>query len=162
MELKDDDDLGTMIAIYCPSEIENLSPIELFVEIVEPDPIQVSHHDPNDDFSDPDLDDISEDIDEEGPVEGENVNPHSVGNTGPSIVIRNNPGSFMTDVDLDAVLAHEFPEYTNIMSAHLVDNEFDEEELFVGQQFDNKKYYLHAIKQLRLKIGVDYKVTKST
>ncbi|MFQ6652143.1 hypothetical protein Gotur_024141, partial [Gossypium turneri] len=38
----------------------------------------------------------------------------------------------MTDVDLDAAFAREFPEYTNIVPAHLVDNEFDEEELFVG------------------------------
>ncbi|PPS09036.1 hypothetical protein GOBAR_AA11598 [Gossypium barbadense] len=159
MELEDDDDLGTMIAIYCPLEIENPNPIELFAEIADPDPIQVSHRDPNDDFSDPDLDDILEDIDEEGPVEGENVNPHSAGNTSPGIVIRNNPGSFMTDLDLDAALAREFLEYTNIVPAHLLDEEFGDEELFVGQQFDNKKDCLHAIKQLSLKLGVDYKVS---
>ncbi|MFQ6627317.1 hypothetical protein Gotur_004740 [Gossypium turneri] len=41
MELEDDDDLGTMIAIYCPTEIENPSPVELFAEIAEPDLIQV-------------------------------------------------------------------------------------------------------------------------
>ncbi|KAK5846000.1 hypothetical protein PVK06_002266 [Gossypium arboreum] len=41
MELEDDDDLGTMIAIYCPSKIENPSPVELFVEIANPEPIQV-------------------------------------------------------------------------------------------------------------------------
>ncbi|PPD73632.1 hypothetical protein GOBAR_DD29445 [Gossypium barbadense] len=149
MELEDDDDLGTMIAIYCPPKIENPSPVELFAEIAEPNLIQMvipakdsdkgsdnddqSHRDPNNDFSDPDLDDIPEDIDDEGPVEGENTNPHSAGNTGPGIVIRNNPGSFMTDVDPDATLVHEFPEYTNIVLDHLVDNEFDEEELFVGQ-----------------------------
>ncbi|PPR86660.1 hypothetical protein GOBAR_AA34027 [Gossypium barbadense] len=138
MELEDDDDLGTMIAIYCPPEIENPNPIELFAEIVEPDSIQVSHRDPNDDFSDSDFDDIPEDIDKEGPVEGENANPYSVGNTGPGIVIRNNPGSFMTDVDPDATLAPEFPEYTNIVPAHLLHEEFGDEELFVGQQFDNK------------------------
>ncbi|KAH1082182.1 hypothetical protein J1N35_021943 [Gossypium stocksii] len=40
-ELEDDDYLGTMIAIYCPPEIENLSPVELFVEIAESDPIQI-------------------------------------------------------------------------------------------------------------------------
>ncbi|PPD94115.1 hypothetical protein GOBAR_DD08852 [Gossypium barbadense] len=114
MELEDDDDLGTMIAIYCPFEIENHNPIELFAEIAEPDSIQVSHRDPNDDFIDPDLDDIPEDIDDEGPVEGENANPYLAGNTGPGIVIRNNPGSFMTNVDPNAGVAREFPEYTNI------------------------------------------------
>ncbi|MFQ6650359.1 hypothetical protein Gotur_022965, partial [Gossypium turneri] len=91
-----------------------------------------SHRDPNDDFSDPDLDDILEDIDKEGPVEGKNANPYSTGNTGPGIVIRNNLGSFMTDVDPDAAVAREFPEYTNIVLAHLVDEEIGDEELFVG------------------------------
>ncbi|MFQ6650839.1 hypothetical protein Gotur_023056 [Gossypium turneri] len=37
----DDDDIVTMIAIYCPPEIENPSPVELFAEIAELDPIQV-------------------------------------------------------------------------------------------------------------------------
>ncbi|PPS08787.1 hypothetical protein GOBAR_AA11844 [Gossypium barbadense] len=158
MELEeDDDDLVTIIAIYCLPEIENPSPIELFAEIAEPNPIQVSHHDPNDDFSNPDLDDILEDIDEKGSVEGENANPYSVGNTSLGIFIRNNPGSFMTDVDLDTALTREFPKHTNIVPAHLLDNEFDDEELFVGQQFDNKKDCLHAIKQLSLKLDMDYK-----
>ncbi|XP_016700027.1 uncharacterized protein [Gossypium hirsutum] len=205
MELEDDDDLGTMIAIYCPLGIENPSPVELFAEITEPDPIQMvipasqrsgidfdlnvpwedqsgfvlsaptpenpntggcsyntlysshcleihpevlatiehcdegsdnddqSHRDPNDDFSDLDLNDIPEDIDEEGPVE-----------------------------DPDAALAREFSEYPDIVPTHLVHNESDEEELFIGQQFDNKKDCLHAINKLSLKLGVDYKVTKST
>ncbi|KAH1097279.1 hypothetical protein J1N35_014200 [Gossypium stocksii] len=151
MELEDDDDLGTTIAIYFPPEIENPSSVELFAEIAKPDPIQVvnpaiqrsgidfdlnvswedqsglgrsmpttknlntggcsynipnscprleihpevlasiedgdkgsdndnqSHCDPNDDFSYPNLDDITEEIDEEGPVEGENTNLHSAG-----------------------------------------------------------------------------------
>ncbi|KAK5784390.1 hypothetical protein PVK06_038913 [Gossypium arboreum] len=68
----------------------------------------------------------------------------------------------MTDVDPDAMLAREFPEYTNIVPTHILDEEFSDEELFVGQQFDNKKDCLHAIKQLSLKLGVDYKITKST
>ncbi|MFQ6665948.1 hypothetical protein Gotur_032487 [Gossypium turneri] len=41
MELEDDDDLVAMIAIYCPPEIENPSPVELFAEIAESNPIQV-------------------------------------------------------------------------------------------------------------------------
>ncbi|PPS12195.1 hypothetical protein GOBAR_AA08449 [Gossypium barbadense] len=40
-----------------------------------------SHCDPHNDFNDLNLDDILEDIDEVGLVEGENVNPHSVRNT---------------------------------------------------------------------------------
>ncbi|MFQ6664589.1 hypothetical protein Gotur_031654, partial [Gossypium turneri] len=193
-----------MIAIYCLPKKENLSPVELFAEIVEPDPIEVvipasqrseidfdlnvsckdqsscgrpmptpenpntsrcsynipnsctrleihpevlatiengdegydnddqSHCNLNDDFSDPDLDDIPKDIDEEGQIEGKNTNPYSAENTGPGIVIRNNPRSFMTDVDPDATLAREFSKYTNIVLTHLFDDEFDDEELFVG------------------------------
>ncbi|PPS15773.1 hypothetical protein GOBAR_AA04803 [Gossypium barbadense] len=105
-----------------------------------------SHSDPNDDFSDPDLDDILEDIDEEGLVEGENASPHSAENTSPGIVIRNNLGSFMTNVDPDTTLACKFSEYTNIVSGHLLGGEFGDEGLFVGQQFDNKKDCLHVIK----------------
>ncbi|PPD88385.1 hypothetical protein GOBAR_DD14682 [Gossypium barbadense] len=138
--------------------MDNPSPIELFAKIAELDPIQVSHHNPNDDFSDPDLDDIPEDIDDEGPVKGEDVNPHSGKNTGPGIVIRNNLGAFMTNVDPDVALAREFLEYTNIVPTHILDEEFDGEELFVGQQFDNKKDYLHAIKQYSLKLVPNSKI----
>ncbi|PPD90895.1 hypothetical protein GOBAR_DD12160 [Gossypium barbadense] len=111
MELEDGDDLGTMIAIYCPLEMDNPSLVEF----------------------DPDLDDIPKYIDKEGLVDGKDVNPHSAGNMDPSIVIRNNPGAFMTDVDPNVALAREFPKYTNIVSAHLLDEEFNGEELFVGQ-----------------------------
>ncbi|KAH1063434.1 hypothetical protein J1N35_028421 [Gossypium stocksii] len=41
IEIEDDNDLGTIIAIYCSPEIDNLSPIELFAKIAEPKPIQV-------------------------------------------------------------------------------------------------------------------------
>ncbi|PPR94062.1 hypothetical protein GOBAR_AA26605 [Gossypium barbadense] len=128
MKLEDNNDLGKMIAIYCPLKMDSPNLVELFTEIAESDHIQVSHSDLNDDFSDPDLDDIPEDIDVEGSVEGENVNPHPVENTGPTIIIRNNPRSFMTYMDPDTTLACEFPEYPNIVPNHLLDEEFDGEE----------------------------------
>lgn len=68
--------------------------------------------------------------------------------------------AFMIDVDSDAAFAREFPKYTNIVSAHLLEEESDVEVLFVRQQF-NDKDYLHAIKQYSLKLAMDYKVTKS-
>ncbi|PPD87842.1 hypothetical protein GOBAR_DD15220 [Gossypium barbadense] len=141
MDLEDedeDDDLWSIITIYYPPNMDNPSPVELFVEITEPKPVQVvipikdgdkgsdneeqSHQD-NEDFSDLNLEDIPEDIDDESAVEGENVHLHSTGNTRSSIVIYNNPRAFMSDVDLDAMLAREFPEYQNIMLAHLLDKE---------------------------------------
>ncbi|KAK5818439.1 hypothetical protein PVK06_023376 [Gossypium arboreum] len=88
----------------------------------------------SEDLSDSDLDDISKDIDDEGFIEGENVYPHSTENTRFGVVIRNNPVAFITDVDLDA----EFSKYLDIVPAHLLDEESKVEELFVGQQFDNK------------------------
>ncbi|KAK5775195.1 hypothetical protein PVK06_043064 [Gossypium arboreum] len=164
MELEDDNDLGTMIAIYCPSKMENPSPVEFSVEIAKPEPVLVvisSEHD-IEYSSDPDLDDIPKDIDDEGSVEGEDLHPHSTGNMRSAIVIRDNPGVFMTNVDLDVTLAREFSEYPDIVLAHLLDEELEYEELFVGQQFDNKKDYLHAINQYSLKLSVIYKVTNLT
>lgn len=49
-----------------------------------------SHHEVED-FSDLDLDEISDDIDDEGADEGENVPTPSFRNLNHSIVIRNNP-----------------------------------------------------------------------
>ncbi|KAH1106587.1 hypothetical protein J1N35_010355 [Gossypium stocksii] len=64
-----------------------------------------------------------------------------------NIVIDNNPGAFMIDVDPNMELAREFSEYSNIVSAHLLDEESEVEVLFIGQQFDNNKDCLHAINQ---------------
>ncbi|PPE00573.1 hypothetical protein GOBAR_DD02395 [Gossypium barbadense] len=100
----------------------------------------------NEDFSDPDLDDIYKDIDNQCAMEGEDIHPYSARNMGFDIVIRNNPGAFMTDIHPDATVACEFSEYPNIVSAHLLDEELKAKELFVGQQFNNKKDCLHTIK----------------
>ncbi|PPS02637.1 hypothetical protein GOBAR_AA18022 [Gossypium barbadense] len=107
MELEDDN-LGTMIAIYYLPEMENPSPVELFSEIAELESVQVI---------------TLVNIGDEGPGEGKDVHPYLAGNKGSSIVICNNPGAFMTDVDLDASLAHDFYEYPDIMSAYLLDEE---------------------------------------
>ncbi|PPS02138.1 hypothetical protein GOBAR_AA18530 [Gossypium barbadense] len=101
---EDDDDLGTMIVIYCPS-----------------------HHDSKD-FSEPDLDDIPKDIDNESAVEGKDVHPHSARNTRFGIVIRNNPMAYTINVDLDVALAREFIEDPNIFQAYLLDKDLNVEE----------------------------------
>ncbi|KAH1082181.1 hypothetical protein J1N35_021942 [Gossypium stocksii] len=41
----------------------------------------------------------------------------------------------MTDVDPDAALAREFPEYTNIMPTHRLGDEFGDEKLFLGVNY---------------------------
>ncbi|PPE01368.1 hypothetical protein GOBAR_DD01612 [Gossypium barbadense] len=86
MELvDDDDDIATLIAIYFPPKIENPQLVELFAKLANPKPIQVVHPITNgdegsdnedqshldlEDFSDLDLDEVPEDIDDEGAVEG--------------------------------------------------------------------------------------------
>ncbi|KAK5812142.1 hypothetical protein PVK06_027554 [Gossypium arboreum] len=68
----------------------------------------------------------------------------------------------MSSVGPNAVLAYKFPEYLDIVPTHLMETDSEVGELFVGQQFDNKKDYVYAIKQYNIKLSVNYKVSKST
>ncbi|KAK5836185.1 hypothetical protein PVK06_011942 [Gossypium arboreum] len=94
---------------------ENPNLIELFAEIVEPDAIQVVIPASQRSKIDFDL----------------NISWEDQSGARAGIVIRNNPWSFMTDMDPDAALTCEFPEYTNIVQAHLLDEEFGDKELFM-------------------------------
>ncbi|XP_017617936.2 uncharacterized protein LOC108462504 [Gossypium arboreum] len=89
--------------------------------------------------SDPDVDEVPDDIDDEGVNEEVNVNAYSVGNQIRRIVIHNNPGAHMSRIDPDATHVAEFPEYPEIQSAHQMAVYSDPEELFVGQRFENKE-----------------------
>ncbi|PPD93961.1 hypothetical protein GOBAR_DD09012 [Gossypium barbadense] len=110
MELEDDDDLGIIIAIYCPSRAQ-----ESKFDGDEGFDNEYQFHNNNEDFSDLDLDENPEDIDDEGVVEGAELNPNSIGNTRFGIAIRNNPGASMLKLDPDAAHAREFPEYPDIV-----------------------------------------------
>ncbi|KAK5770819.1 hypothetical protein PVK06_046974 [Gossypium arboreum] len=68
-------------------------------------------------------------------MECEDVHLYPARNTRSDIIIGNNPGAFMTDVDPDVVLACEFSEYPDVVATHLLDEEPKAEELFIGQQF---------------------------
>ncbi|PPR82840.1 hypothetical protein GOBAR_AA37875 [Gossypium barbadense] len=85
------------------------------------------------DFSDPDVDEVSNDIDDEGPEEVEDVHGPSFSNPSRGIILRNEPRGDMLNVDLDAAHAPEFPEYADIVPAHrfVINSQF--EELFIGQ-----------------------------
>ncbi|KAL1173795.1 hypothetical protein V6Z11_A05G436700 [Gossypium hirsutum] len=89
--------------------------------------------------SDPDVDEVPDDIDDEGVNEEVNVNAFSVGNQIHRIVIHNNPGAHMSRIDPDAVHVAEFPEYPEIQSAHRMTVYSNLEELFVRQRFENKE-----------------------
>ncbi|PPD84984.1 hypothetical protein GOBAR_DD18079 [Gossypium barbadense] len=154
MELVDDDDLATIIAIYCPLEIENPADGDEWSDSEDQ-----SHHD-LEQFSDPNLDEVPNDIDNEGMVEDEDLHPYSTGNMGFDIVIRNDLGAHMSNVDPDAAYTCELLKYLDIVPAHLLEVDLEVGELFVGQQFYNKKDCVHVIKQYSLKLSMDYKRTQ--
>ncbi|KAL1183389.1 hypothetical protein V6Z11_A02G180200 [Gossypium hirsutum] len=212
MELVDDEDVETMVALYCHSN-QN-APIHLFAElaIVESteDPTPLGEEDgpqepcmvvsisyvgsqstthgididlnatPETDVggddvyrssnpsdyevdidSDPDVDDVPDDIDDEGVNEDGNINASLVGNQIRRIVIHNNPGAHMSQIDPDAVHTTEFPKYPEILPVHQMAIYSDPEELLVGQRFKSKEECVFAIKRYNMNILVDYKVVES-
>ncbi|KAK5771564.1 hypothetical protein PVK06_047782 [Gossypium arboreum] len=70
------------------------------------------------DFSDPDIDEVLNDIDDEGPKKIEDVHGSSFNNPSYGIVLRNELGGDILKVDPNAVHAFEFPEYADIVPAH--------------------------------------------
>ncbi|PPD85672.1 hypothetical protein GOBAR_DD17395 [Gossypium barbadense] len=70
------------------------------------------------DFSDPDVDEVPDDIDDESPEEVEDVHGPSFSNPSRGIILRNEPGGDMLNVDPDATHTSEFPEYADIVPAH--------------------------------------------
>ncbi|PPR90986.1 hypothetical protein GOBAR_AA29695 [Gossypium barbadense] len=214
MELVDDEDMETMITLYCGNESDKNAPIHLFAELagieqnedliaydeeqeaqepcmvtpisyvdsestirgididlnVTPD-IDVVGDDGYDSSdpcdqevdsdSDPDVDDVSDDIDYEDVNNDGNINVSSVGNQMRRIVIHNNLGLHMSLIDPDATHVAEFPEYPEILLAHRLAVNSDLEELFVGQRFESKEECVFVIKRYNMNISVDYKVAVS-
>ncbi|PPD94691.1 hypothetical protein GOBAR_DD08288 [Gossypium barbadense] len=70
--LDDDEDMSTVIAIYCSTKNFNVEPVELFTELVDVEPIE--NVTPIN-FSAPDLDEVSEDINDESAEEVGDVPP---------------------------------------------------------------------------------------
>ncbi|XP_017614136.1 uncharacterized protein LOC108459300 [Gossypium arboreum] len=114
------------------------------------------------DFSDPDVDEVPDDIDDEGPEKVEDVHGPSFCNPSHGIILRNELGGNMLNVDPDAAHASEFPKYADIVPTHRLASNSHFDELFVGQQFENKADCVFAIKQYNMKLSIDYKVAKST
>ncbi|PPR93804.1 hypothetical protein GOBAR_AA26869 [Gossypium barbadense] len=83
--------------------------------------------------SDPNMDEIQDDIDGEGVNEDGNINPSLVGSHIRHIVIHNNLGAHMSRIDLNAAYATKFPEfleYPEILLAHRMVVYSNLEELF--------------------------------
>ncbi|KAK5840153.1 hypothetical protein PVK06_009036 [Gossypium arboreum] len=115
------------------------------------------HHD-DEDFSDLDLDEVPENINDKGTEEAENVHPLSVGNPSHGLVIRNDTRAYMLSVDSNVTLASEFPKYPHIIPTHWLAIDSELEELFIGQQSTNKENCVFYIKRYSMKMSVDYKV----
>ncbi|PPS17445.1 hypothetical protein GOBAR_AA03123 [Gossypium barbadense] len=102
MELVDDEDVETMIALYCGNGSDKNAPIHLFTKLAgmeqnedltaygeehaaqEPYVVAPISNDPYDEEvnsdSDPDVDDVPDDIDDEDVNDDRNINASSVGN----------------------------------------------------------------------------------
>ncbi|PPS15619.1 hypothetical protein GOBAR_AA04960 [Gossypium barbadense] len=170
MELVDDENVETMVALYCGNQSNQNVLVQLFaelagVELIE-DPtslgeehgaqeqcmvVPISYIDNqstvceinidlnvapeadmvNDDVynssgtsdqevdsdCDPGVDKVPDDIDDEGMNGYGNINASSVGNQIYRIVIHNNPGAHMSQIDPDTAHAAEFLEYPKILPA---------------------------------------------
>ncbi|KAH1073866.1 hypothetical protein J1N35_026194 [Gossypium stocksii] len=114
------------------------------------------------DFSNPDVDEVPDDIDDEGLEEVEDVHDISFSNSSRGIILRNEPRGDMLNVDPNAAHASKFSEYTDIVPAHRLAVNSQFEELFIRQQFKNKADCVFAIKQYSIKLSIDYNVVKST
>ncbi|PPD84118.1 hypothetical protein GOBAR_DD18944 [Gossypium barbadense] len=82
--------------------------------------------------SDPDADEVPDDIDDKGVNEDGKVNASLVGNQTRHIMIHNNPGAHMSRIDPDAARPAVFPEYPKIPHANQIGVYSDLEELCVG------------------------------
>ncbi|KAH1098491.1 hypothetical protein J1N35_015412 [Gossypium stocksii] len=138
MELVDDEDMETIVNLYCGNVSNKNAPIHLFVEFAGMEQNEdvnaygedgydgSDHCDQEvDSESDPDMDDVPDDIDDEGVYYDGNINASSVENQMRRIVIHNNPGPHMSLIDPDAARVAEFPEYPEILPTHRLAVNFD-------------------------------------
>ncbi|KAH1097989.1 hypothetical protein J1N35_014910 [Gossypium stocksii] len=113
------------------------------------------------DYTNFDLDEVLDDIDEEGANDDENVNRSSVGNLIRCIVICNDPGAHMSLIDPNATYFVKFSECLDILPTHSLVVYFELEELLMGQKFKTKEECVFAIKWYNMNVLVDYKVMMS-
>ncbi|PPD81755.1 hypothetical protein GOBAR_DD21311 [Gossypium barbadense] len=109
-----------------------------YVDSQSTDSSDPSDHDVDSD-SYANMDEVSDDIDDEGVNDNGNVNASSVENQIQRSVIHNNPGAHMSLIDPDTAHAAEFSKYPEIILAHRLVVDSDPKELFVGQRFEMVK-----------------------
>ncbi|PPS02940.1 hypothetical protein GOBAR_AA17724 [Gossypium barbadense] len=83
------------------------------------------------DFSDPDVDDIPDDIENEGANDENDYTP-SFRNPSHGIVICNNLEAYVSIIDPDRKHASDFLEYLDIIPAHMMLADSESKKLFMG------------------------------
>ncbi|PPD82037.1 hypothetical protein GOBAR_DD21040 [Gossypium barbadense] len=121
MQLVEDDDVKTMIALYCWLDGEKGSDNE-----------DGTYHQ-GEDFSDFIFDEVLDDINDEGIDNDDNVDTPSLGNPTHDIVIGNDPLAYILSVDPNVVYASEFQEYLNIIPSHRLVPDPKSKEFVIGQ-----------------------------
>ncbi|PPR87407.1 hypothetical protein GOBAR_AA33280 [Gossypium barbadense] len=119
-----------------------------YIDVVGDDGYDSSNpcdHEVNSD-SNPDVDEVLDDIDDEDMNDDGKINASSVESQIRRIVIHNNLEPHMLLIDADMTHVAESPEYLEILPAYRVAIDFDPKELFVGQRFESKEECVFAIK----------------
>ncbi|PPD83304.1 hypothetical protein GOBAR_DD19757 [Gossypium barbadense] len=129
MELVDDEDVETIVALYCGNGSDKNAPIHLFAELAGIEQ--------------------NEDVNAYGEEHGaQELWMMALKCWMRHILMHNNPGPHMSLIDPDAVYVAEFPEYPEIVHPHRLAVNSDHEELFIGQRFESKEECVLAIKRL--------------
>ncbi|PPS14338.1 hypothetical protein GOBAR_AA06238 [Gossypium barbadense] len=113
------------------------------------------------DFIDLDLDEVSDDINDEGMNGDRNFYTSSFGNPSLGIVICNVIEAHMSIIDPNVAYASKFSKYLDILLTHQLTADLEREELFVGQKFMTNKDCPFAIKRYNVNVSIDYKVIVS-
>ncbi|PPR90991.1 hypothetical protein GOBAR_AA29700 [Gossypium barbadense] len=143
-----------MITLYCGNQSDQNIQIHLFVELANVEQNEDltaygTEHGAQEPYmvdsdSDPDVDEVFDDIDNEDMNDDGNINVSSVGNQIRRIVIHNNPGLLMPLIDPDAAQVAEFLEHLEILLAHWLAVNSNPKKLFVSQRFETISNQMEA------------------
>ncbi|PPE01430.1 hypothetical protein GOBAR_DD01539 [Gossypium barbadense] len=143
MELLDDDEVETMVALYCPSRRSSVHSFDIDLDIRCSNQygggLQIH------------LVVIEIDVLGEDGSDNNDCSDHEVENPSRGIIIHNNLEAHMLITDPDIMHASEFPEYLDIITGHQMLEDLESEKLFMGQRFTSKDECVDAIKRYSLK-----------
>ncbi|PPS10334.1 hypothetical protein GOBAR_AA10320 [Gossypium barbadense] len=136
------------IDLNSPPASENLNlglHLQIYLVLIETDIDGEDEYDNNsyfdhevEDYSEPDLDDVPDDINNKCANDDKNVYVSSVRNSIQGIIIRNDPGAHMSNVNPDTVYASEFPEYLRYTTCSPIGHSFQMKEVVRGQKIHDQ------------------------